>query len=276
MRFIVSVVSHGHEKMIVNFGTLKLLSSLDDVIVICRDNKPSSLLRKHCEKHDIHYIKNKVCKGFAENNNLNFNHYLTEFGRVSGDVFLLVNPDIILTKSAFGKFAEGVKRSPNSIVTANLFLDADHSVQDHNIRRYPSLFDFVSSYVFRKNKTIINRSNHCLPSDGKFWSSGAFMGVSVENFLKVRGFDESYYMYCEDIDFCRRAALHDIHVTMALDSCIVHTRSRDSQKLLSKYFYWHVSGVMKYMLRKESRLPKKSSLCVLDNEVSEHSHELAG
>ncbi|MEZ8147314.1 glycosyltransferase family 2 protein [Enterovibrio norvegicus] len=276
MRFIVSVVSHGHEKMIINFGTLKLLSSIDNVVVICRDNKPSNILKKHCENNGIHYVENHSEKGFSENNNTNFSYYLSEIGRVSGDFFLLINPDIILSKPAFDAFTLGVKASPDSIVTANLYLDADLSVQDHNVRRYPAFLDFLSSYLLGSNKTIINRSKGTLPDDGRFWTSGAFFAVSVENFIKVQGFDESYYMYCEDIDFCRRSAAFNIDVKMVMDSCVVHTRSRDSQKLLSKYFYWHVSGVIKYLFRKESLLPKKTSLSQLIGEDIEKSHKLAG
>lgn len=263
MRFIVSVVSHGHEKMIINFRTLKMLSSLNNVIVICRDNKPSPSLRKHCDKYGIHYIENKTCKGFAENNNLNFIYYLEEIKMKKDDFFLLMNPDIILKKSAFNKYASSVRERFGSIVTANLFLDADHSVQDHNIRKYPGFIDFISSYLLRKNKTIIDRSKKKLPEDSKFWASGSFLGVSSDNYLKLNGFDESYYMYCEDIDFCRRAEMLGIDVNIVMDSAVVHTRSRDSRKFFSKYFFWHVSGVIKYLLRKEQVYPRKSSLTQL-------------
>ncbi|EEY70979.1 glycosyltransferase family 2 protein [Grimontia hollisae] len=270
MRFVVSVVSHEHEEMIINFGTLRMLSSLNNVIVICRDNIPSSLLKNHCDDLGVHYIANHKERGFAENNNLNFLYYMEKIKRKKNDIFLLVNPDIILSRQAFKIFSNKRELFFNNVVTVNLFLDESFTRQDHNVRRYPTFYDFLSSYLLNKNKTIIFREGNSLPKDGVFWTSGAFLAVSVKNFLKMNGLDETYYMYCEDVDFCRRASLRGIKVKMILNSRVVHTRSRDSRKFLSKYFFWHVSGVVKYVFfRGESCQPKRSSLMVLKERLLE-------
>ena len=54
------------------------------------------------------------------------------------------------------------------------------------------------------------RKNNLLPleADGPQavdWVTGAFMGFSRELFERVGGFDEDYFMYYEDVDFCLRA-----------------------------------------------------------------------
>lgn len=265
MKYIVSIVSHGHEEVIINLGLVKTLSQIDNVVVICRDNLKSNLLEMHCKHHNAFYVRNSVKKGFSENNNLNYIFYYKRFKFNSDDMFLLINPDIMLTKKSFKSFIKNIKLNKDSISTANLFLDSDFAVADQNVRLYPKLSDFVSSYFFNRSSTIVdkeelNRINQPI------WSSGAFMAMSSENYLKLNGLDESFYLYCEDVDLCRRALKHGIHVNVAIDSKIVHMRSRDSKRLFSRYFWWHVHSALKYLTSQHNDQPKKSSIYFLKKQ----------
>ncbi len=37
------------------------------------------------------------------------------------------------------------------------------------------------------------------------WVAGSFIAFKSSSYRKVQGFDENYFMYCEDIDICYRA-----------------------------------------------------------------------
>ena len=71
MRIFISIVSHRHHDVIINLGTIKVLSKYDEVIVVCRDNDPVGKLKKYCDKYDAHYIANGNEQGFSANNNAN-------------------------------------------------------------------------------------------------------------------------------------------------------------------------------------------------------------
>ena len=38
------------------------------------------------------------------------------------------------------------------------------------------------------------------------WLSGSFLFLSKETYIKINGFDEDYFMYVEDVDFCKKVA----------------------------------------------------------------------
>lgn len=54
----------------------------------------------------------------------------------------------------------------------------------------------------RKSYLLRSRSNETRPVD---WVSGAFIGFPRALFDRIGGFDEDYFMYYEDVDFCLRA-----------------------------------------------------------------------
>jgi len=71
---------------------------------------------------------------------------------------------------------------------------------------FPTLAGTLCRLALPKNI----RKNNLLPleADGPQavdWVTGAFMGFSRELFERVGGFDEDYFMYYEDVDFCLRA-----------------------------------------------------------------------
>jgi len=54
----------------------------------------------------------------------------------------------------------------------------------------------------RKYDLLRSGSGEARPVD---WITGAFIGLRRELFDKIGGFDEDYFMYDEDVDFCLRA-----------------------------------------------------------------------
>lgn len=68
----ISVVSHGHGKLIVQLDTLSSL--VNEHSVILTDNVGERELEEYCLEHGVHYIQNKNRKGFGDNNNQNFDY----------------------------------------------------------------------------------------------------------------------------------------------------------------------------------------------------------
>ena len=250
MRLIVSVVSHRHHDVIINLKTLKHLAKLEDVLVVCRDNLPVSKLRDYCKVNNIIYLPNEKPIGFGENNNLNFRFYQQNLEPKSSDYFLILNPDVVVTNEAMKKLKESfIKTDKLVMYAANLYLDAEYIAQDDNIRRYPKFFDFVKTFLFDDRKTMIDR-NMPLPQTNKFWCSAAFLALNVETYLKLRGFNERYYLYCEDIDLCYRASVLNIRVKYLENVKALHFRQRNSKRLFTKYFFWHVQSVFIFQICK--------------------------
>ncbi len=246
MKFYFSVVSHQHHNVIFMLNTIRRLALHEKVTVICRDNKNNSQLEEYCRKHNVVYLSNDREFGFSTNNNRNFLHAI-ELGMQADDYFILLNPDVFIDEENLNKLIETLRQKQPKIAAPNLYLDHKLSLYDDNLRRYPTLINFVKNYLFNDRSTVIDKSapEHI---QGMFWASGAFIIVKAGTYLELQGFDESYYMYCEDVDFCRRANLKGEDISFFYHVTAVHFRHRCSHKFLSRAFFRHVNSVIKYNL----------------------------
>lgn len=263
MKIFISVISHLHQDVIINLESLKRLARLNNVFIVCLDNIANAKMHLYCNKYGIHYLANSKLQGFSANNNIVFEYCQKKLDMQDDDIFMLLNPDVMIDELAVQILVDNVQLNPQHIHTPNLFLDKEHLVHDDNIRKYPNFWNFVKTYLFNDRTTMINRFKEAIPPGNQIWASGAAMAMKVNLYQELGGLDEGYYMYCEDIDFCMRAAKQGIHVIYHHDAKAVHFRQRDSKHFLTRYFFWHVQSVFlltftRYKLRQaKSRLKKQ-------------------
>ncbi|HDC4301987.1 glycosyltransferase family 2 protein [Enterobacter kobei] len=242
----ISVVSHGHANLIITQDVLSDLAKGNTVIVT--DNIGEKILETYCESHDIEYIINKHRKGFGENNNQNFIK-AKEMGLTSNDIFLVLNPDVIIEREMLSKLTTLMMSESSTSATINLH-KPDGSI-DNNIRHYPSISDFIISYILGKNKTIIDKSKLSDKTEAD-WASGSFIAIKANVYEEVSGFDERYFMYCEDLDLCRRIYKKTgKRIDYFPQIQAIHYAAHQNRKILSKHFFWHVKSVIRYCLKSE-------------------------
>ncbi|CDT39157.1 Glycosyltransferases-like protein [Vibrio coralliirubri] len=274
MKLYISVVSHLHNDILIQLDTLMRLSKHPDIIVIFRDNIPTQKLKHYCDEHGIHYVSNKAEKGFSTNNNLNF--LLAESGGMkSGDYFVALNPDVYICESMINNLVNVLKQSLEEILVPNLYLNKEKTLFDDNLRQYPKFTTFIRNYLLGDRSTVIDKSKP-VTSEQEFWCSGAFLIVKAHLYKKLKGFDEAYYMYCEDIDFCRRARLlgHTPQFLPQIEA--VHFRRVWSRKFLSKAFFRHVKSVIRYSFGTHSWRKQRSSISICDySEQSKSNNNLS-
>ncbi|WP_022943096.1 glycosyltransferase family 2 protein [Psychromonas hadalis] len=262
MKIFVSVVSHLDHDIVINLGTIKRLAVHANIEVICRDNKPISKLKIYCEKYDVKYIGNQQEVGFSTNNNANFLFFQKELGMREGDYFLLLNPDIFMSDETIDIFLAEIGDKQPTLATCNLYLDREYMVHDDNIRTYPTFLNFVKTYLLQDRATMVKR-DHQFNLTEAHWVSCSCLLVKSDIYQQLHGLDESYYMYCEDIDFGYRAKLAGLQTAYLENVKLVHYRRRDSKRFLSKYFYWHVKSVVRYSLVTKKIHALKSCLAEL-------------
>ncbi len=244
----ISIISHNHFDMIKKIGNLAQLRDSVGVEVIIRDNVGESDFEQWCKALNFTYILNSEKYGFGKNNNLNFS-YLENNGIADGDYFLVLNPDVSVTEEALCKLSYAMSKHNSQLATINLFLDQDFSTPDNCVRKFPRLLGFLSSFIFGRNKTILNKS--CLDNVSDVdWAAGSFLMFSVPTYKKLEGFDEDYFMYCEDIDICKRFnKMFNRKMLFFKQIRGVHYAQFNNRKILSKHFYWHVKSCLRYLLK---------------------------
>ena len=244
----VSVVSHNHFDLIRKMGCLEKLAKHAEIRVIVRDNINESNFEEWCNDHDLIYSFNDRKKGFGENNNLNFDLANKE-GVSDGDYFLVLNPDLIINPKDLIDLKELMEINNVSLGTINLYKDDKFEEYDNSVRRFPTIKNFLYSILFNYNSSIINKDNLNEISYVD-WASGSFLMFKVDLYKELNGFDESYFMYCEDIDICRRySQLNNNKLLFSKNIKGVHYARFNNRKILSNHFFWHLKSTIRYLMK---------------------------
>lgn len=254
MSIFIAVVSHGHGDLINQLKCLDRLTS--DYTVIIKSNIKGDNFQELDKASSFHWIDHSYGLGFGENNNVIHDYCKAELSMSSEDYFVVLNPDVIISCESLISLVETMIEDKRDLATINLFKDDEFTDFDCSIRRFPTLVNFVSSFLGAGNKSIVDKSVLRERTDVD-WAAGSFLCFRASHYDKLNGFDESYFMYCEDIDICYRSHLLDVPVTYYPNIKAVHLAKHANRKVLSKHFYWHVSSVIRFLVTKNFRLPLK-------------------
>ncbi|WP_426358473.1 glycosyltransferase family 2 protein [Pseudocolwellia sp. HL-MZ19] len=262
--FYLSVVSHNHLNIINEINILKKLDKHNDIKIIILDNVEEQGLQEWCNCSGIDYIVNQEPKGFSANNNLIFNYIQDNFDLTEDDYFLILNPDVYITMEYMDMLIQKTTSLRPNAFTIDLFKDFNYQNRDPFIRKFPSLKDFISSFLFGVNNTIIQRDKNTI--DNFDWCAGSFICFNIDSYKALKGFDEGYFMYCEDIDICYRAQQLNLKIDYFSDIKAVHLAQHSNRSIFSKHFIWHIKSIIRFLFK--SKTPKLSSFMGLKNNSS--------
>jgi N-acetylglucosaminyl-diphospho-decaprenol L-rhamnosyltransferase len=208
-----------------------LLSQLarwhDGVIgeVIITHNVPEDGMSMARQKFDfpVTEIHNPRRMGFGANHNQAFRHCRSSH-------FCVLNPDIeLLGPGVWRALLEASAANPDACVYPPL-MNTDGSQQDSE-REVPTPASLWRRHALRRQETRVD------------WVSAAFWLLPSDLFRRMGGFDEGYYMYCEDADFCLRLQLAGGRLEKA-GPAVVHEAARSSRRLPQR-FLWHMGSLMR-------------------------------
>ena len=241
----VSIVNHGHCMMIPNL--LLQLSSLNKSIghVILTNNIKTSLkLDPSIYSFELTIIDNPSPIGFGANHN-------QAFAIADKPYFCVLNPDVIFHIDPFQKIllcfedeSIGVV-APISINKSGIFEDS--------FRNFPTPFSLFKKFLF-KSKDFYKSS---LDEDIIFpdWCAGMFLMFKKEIYESLNGFDESYFLYYEDIDICLRIWQSGKKVAVTKAAQIEHSGQRDSHKNLT-HLKMHLVSIFIFFYKHLFRFPR--------------------
>ncbi|MGR5410985.1 glycosyltransferase family 2 protein [Vibrio sp. PNB22_8_1] len=245
MAVFISVVSHGHSSLIQELRCLNQLC--EDFIVVVKSNIAGDDFNELASHDNVFWINEAFGKGFGQNNNLVFSFCQQELGMKEEDYFVVFNPDVHMETSELSKLIYLMENEKSKLSAINLYKDKQQSEYDNSIRMFPSLPQFVKSFLGFGNDSILDKSK--ISERTKVdWAAGSFLAFTAEHYRALGGFDESYFMYCEDIDICFRSNKIGESVIYYPQVHAYHLAKHANRKLLSKHFLWHVSSVARFLL----------------------------
>ncbi|OUR92443.1 glycosyl transferase family 2 [Gammaproteobacteria bacterium 42_54_T18] len=250
MKIFVSVVSHGHEKLISELGCLAELSQHIQIEIVIKNNISINnlSLKTSSIANNIHLLDECYGLGFGENNNYVYQWCVDNLNMTDDDWFLVLNPDVLVESSSLLELVKRASENGSELATINLYKDNEFKAYDNCVRNFPTLVDFISSYIGLGNKTIIDKKN-VHEEQNVDWAAGSFLLFKARLYHELGGFDPKYFMYCEDIDICWRAQkLKAIKMIFYPDIKAIHFAEHANRSLFSKHFIWHIKSIIRYLL----------------------------
>ena len=186
-------------------------------------------------------------RGFSGGNNLGI-RYAFELGATW---ILLLNNDTIVGCGSLERLVEGAEGAGAHLAGCAIYEYADPSKAWYLGGKFGWWGDKDLKYL-RKGAT---EAQGTIETD---WITGCCMLVRREVFERIGLLDENSFLYCEDADFCRRAASVGFRRILVLGSKIYHKvgRSAGVESALARY---HGTRSRVYFHRKHFSLPAHAS-----------------
>ncbi|MEE4261774.1 MAG: glycosyltransferase family 2 protein [Desulfobacteraceae bacterium] len=236
--------------------------------VIAVDNSPDNLtalkvrdFMKRDPRFPITFLKAGQNTGFAKGCN-------SGAARARGDYFMFLNPDTILKNDAARLLTDFLKSRPTAGVVGPMILDPAGRVV-RTCRNLPTvariildvtgLDRFIGAYV-------LARFPHDRPRRVE-QVIGACFFLHRHTFMNLGGFDERFFMYFEEVDFCKRLIDSGAEIWFRPEARVMHraevsTRREESGALMiqalrhsrSLYFEKHFGRTHQLLLNTVNRL----------------------
>jgi len=184
--------------------------------------------------------------GFAAGNNLAIRAELARPSQDRARYIYLLNPDTVLRSGALAEVVAFLEAHPK-VGIAGSRIEGPDGRGSGSARHFPSpLGELESMARLGPVSRLLRR--HAVPMVDKGeplacdWVSGAALMVRTEAFTSVGLFDEGYFLYFEETDFCRRVRSAGWEVWLVPRSRVVHwegasTRIRNGNARRAKYWY---------------------------------------
>lgn len=218
--------------IIVNFNGIKYLGEClqsiakhaacpHEVIVVDNASTDGSCDYLRSRHPEVTVVTSDWNLGFAGGNNLGVIH-------ARGDLFLLLNNDTRLLSSLVPAIRAFENNEQLGVLGCRMSY-ADGSIQpsmgyEHTPLRVVLSWAGFGGALFAPSifKRVDNNGKHYSSPREAAWVSGAFLMTSRTVWDRLGGLDERYFMYAEDVDYCKRVRLVGYRVAYTPDVEIIH------------------------------------------------------
>lgn len=169
-------------------------------------------------------------RGFAAGNNAAIRPAM-ESGHAP-DYFLLLNPDTLVHPNAITSLLAFMQKESTIGIAGSRLEERDGSVQRSAFRFPSALGEFENAAHLGIASRLLSRFVVAPEAPTQVsecdWVAGASMMVRREVFEQIGLMDEDYFLYYEEVDFCRRAKLAGWSCWYLPESRVIHLVGQSS------------------------------------------------
>lgn len=168
-----------------------------EIIILDNDSKDDSCNYIKENFPEVRLIESKINHGFGKGNN-----EAVKFA--NGKYLLLLNNDTILLDNLDSIFDLLEKENEIGVVGINMLNGNKKYLNAAGVfPNFKTMFQFKKLYNLNNDFKTGNFSKNRYEVD---WLCGSFLFLKKDTYVKIGGFDEDYFMYVEDVDFCKKIA----------------------------------------------------------------------
>lgn len=171
--------------------------------------------------------------------NLGFGAACNRGARIAnGDAVMLLNPDAFVGADTIARLRTVLDSDPSVGLVGALQVDSFGGVDPASRRHDPLLgralmtasgFARFASRCPRLGGVNMPPNANAPAIEAVDAVSGALMLLPRSLFGQIGGFDEGYFLHCEDLDLCRRVRDAGRRVVCANDVCVIHGKGGSSR-----------------------------------------------
>lgn len=201
-----------------------------EVIVVDNNSRDASADMVAEEFPDVRLIRSAENLGFAAANNV-------AFRMANGQYLVLLNSDAFVSRDGIRRAFAHMEADSEIGAGGARLVGTDGSWQP-SARMFPSVLNATlvltglasrfpkSRFLGRADRTWADVN---LPADAD-WVPGAFTIIRKQALDRTGGFDESFFLYYEEVDLCRRLKAAGYRVRYFPDVVVVHLGGESSKK----------------------------------------------
>ena len=203
------------------------------------------ILSAYRQREGFRSIRLEEKKGFIENNNL-------AMQEARGRYVLLLNPDTIVQANTLASMVEFMEKYPQCAVATCRLVFPDGSIQ-HNCRTFPTPVTYFIR-ILRLDTLFPNMKvvRDYLMKDFLHsevaevdWFITAFFFMRRSHIDEIGGLDRTLLQpfYCEDLEWCFRAALSGHKRYFVPDTEVIHAYRRSSRAGINRLTWIHLANI---------------------------------
>lgn len=213
------------------------------------DNTSQKLFQGLFNDKEIEYIAIGKNIGFGAGHNV-----VIDKIKNTSNYHLILNPDVYFEKTVIPNLIQELKNDETLAMIAPkvLFPNGEHQ---YSCRRYPQLLELIARrfQIFKpilKPKVFIGQYQdkdltHPFYAD---YLAGCFHLYKTDDYVKLNGFDERYFLYMEDVDICKKIDKLGKRKLYFPKEEIKHVLKQGSSKDM-KLFFRHTMSALKYFYK---------------------------
>jgi len=226
-----------------------------DIFVVDNDSRDDSreILTSEIENIRVKFTGKNL--GYAKAVNLAINE-------TKGEYIILLNPDIVVLKEGITELLKFMDNNPKAGIAAGQLINPNGTVQESGFRFYQPMTILYRRTFFRYLPWAKKHLDRIFMRDTDFtktqkvdWALGACFCIRRSALEHVGLMDERFFLYFEDMDWCRRFWNKGWEVWYVPQARFAHYHKRESAQeagafaLLNPTARIHISSGIKYFLK---------------------------